>query len=131
MESHPLWWMQEVIDGPAWCGVDNIGRVWMHSVGGGFAHPLSWHRRGRSVVCAPRAPLVEARAQGLHVVVARGVAAVTWFLCLEMLCGVCCGVVKHWSAGGAIVGSVVSVHGAVETMGGCANASLAAGVGSV
>ena len=130
MGAHPLWWMQEVVDGPAWCGLDDIGRVWMHSVGGGFAHPLSWHRRGRSVVCAPRAPLVEARAQGLNVVVARGVAAVTWFLGLEMLRGVCCGVVEHWSAGDTIVGSVVSVHGAVVTMGGCANSSLAAGVGS-
>ena len=30
-------------------------------------------------MCAPRAPLVEARTQGLHVVVARGVAAVTGF----------------------------------------------------
>ena len=83
------------------------------------------------MVCAPRAPLVEARAQGLHVVVARGVAAVTWYLGLEMLRGVGCGVVKHWSAGDAIVGSVVSVHGAVETMGGGTNSSLAAGMGSV
>ncbi len=83
------------------------------------------------MVCTPRAPLVEARTQGLHVVVARWVAAVTGFLGLEMLRSVCRGVVEHWSADGAIVGCVVSVHGAVETMGGCAKSSLGAGVGSV
>ena len=82
------------------------------------------------MVCAPCAPLVKARTQGLHVVVARGVAAVTGFFGLKMLRGVGFGVVKHWPAGDAIVGSVVSVHGAVETMGGCADSSLAAGVGS-
>ncbi len=83
------------------------------------------------MVCTPRAPLVEARTQGLHVVVARWVAAVTGFLGLEMLRSVFCGVVEHWSVDGAIVGCVVPVHGAVETMGGCANSSLGAGVGSV
>ena len=82
------------------------------------------------MVCTPRAPLVEARTQGLHVVVARWVAAVTGFLGLEMLRGVCCGVVEHWAADGAIVSCVVSVHGTVEAMGGCANSSLGAGIGS-
>ncbi len=81
-------------------------------------------------MCAPRAPLVEARAQGLHVLIARWVAAVTGFLGLEVLGGVGRGVVKHWSAHVAIVGSVVSMHGAVETMRGCFNSPLGAGVGS-
>jgi hypothetical protein len=129
--SHPLRWMQKVVDGPKWCGLDDVSRVWRHSVGGVCSHPLSWHRRGRSVVCTPRAPLVEVRTQGLHVVVARWVAAVTGFLGLEMLRSVCCGVVEHWSADDAIVGYVISMHGAVEAMGGCANSSLGAGVASV
>ena len=68
------------------------------------------------MVCAPRAPLVEARTDGLNVVVPRGIAAVTGFLGLEVLGGVGRGVVKHGSAHAAIVGSVVSMHGAVETM---------------
>ena len=89
MRSHPLRWMKRVVDGPKWCGLDDISGVWKLSVGGDCAHPLSWHRRGRSVVCTPRAPLMEARTQGLHVVVARWVAAVAGFLGLEMLRGVC------------------------------------------
>ncbi len=64
------------------------------------------------MVCTPRAPLVEARTQGLHVVVARWVAAVTGFLGLEMLRSVGCGVVKHWPEDDAVVGSVVPVHSA-------------------
>jgi hypothetical protein len=48
-----------------------------------------------------------------------------------MLRSVGCGVVKHWPADDAIVGSVVPVHSAVETVGGCANSSLSAGVGGV
>lgn len=82
------------------------------------------------MVCAPRAPLVEARAQGLHVVIARWVAAVTGFLGLEVLGGVGRGFIKHLSAHVAIVGSVVSMHGAVETMRGRFNSPLGAGVGS-
>ncbi len=130
MRSHPLRWMRRVIDGPKQSGLDDIGRVWWHSVVSFSAHPLSWRRRGRSVVCAPRAPLVEARTQGLHVLVARWIAAVTGFLGLEVLGSVGRGVVKHWSAHVAIVGSVVSVQGAVETMCGCFNSPLGAGVGS-
>ena len=82
------------------------------------------------MVCAPRAPLVEARAQGLHVVIARWVAAVIGFRGLEVQGGVGRGVVKHWSAHVAIVGSVVSMHGAVEAMRGRLNSSLGAGVRS-
>jgi hypothetical protein len=44
-----------------------------------------------------------------------------------MLRSVCCGVVEHRPADDGIVGSIVPVHGAVETMGGCANSSLGAG----
>ncbi len=82
------------------------------------------------MVCAPRAPLVEARAQGLHVVIARWVAAVTGFLGLEVLGGVGRGCIKHLSAHVAMVGSVVSMHGAVEMMRGHFNSPLSAGVGS-
>ncbi len=98
MGSHPLWWMRRVIDGPKWCGRDDVGRVWGHSVADVSAHPLSWRRRGRSVVYSLRAPLVEAQTQGLHVVVARWIAAVAVFFGLKMLDGVGRGVVKHWSA---------------------------------
>ncbi len=119
-----------VIDGPMQSGLDDYGRVWWHSVVGFSAHPLSWRWRGRSVVCAPRAPLVEARTHGLHDVVARWIAAVTGFLGREVLGGVGRGVVEHGSAHVAIVGSVVSVHGAVEPMRGCFNSPLGAGVGS-
>jgi hypothetical protein len=128
--SHPLRWMRRVIDGPDWCDRDDVGRVWWHSVVGVSAHPLSWRRRGRSVVCAPRAPLVKARTQGLHVVVARWIAAVAGFLGLEVLVGVSRGVVKHWSAHVPIVGSVVPVHCAVKTMSGCFNPPPGAGVRS-
>ncbi len=81
-------------------------------------------------MCAPRAPLVKARTQGLHVLVARWIVAVTGFLGLEVLGGVGRGVVEHWPAHVAIVGSVVSVNGAVETMRGCFNSPLGAGFGS-
>ncbi len=80
-------------------------------------------------MCAPRAPLVEARTDGLHVVVARWIAAVTGFLGLEVLVGVGRAVVKHWSAHVPIVGGVVPVHYAVKTMRGCFNPPLSAGVG--
>ncbi len=82
------------------------------------------------MVCAPRAPLVEARAQGLHVVIARWIAAVTGFLGLEVHGGAGRGFVKHLSAHVAIVGIVVSMHGAVEAMRGRFNSLLGAGVGS-
>ncbi len=82
------------------------------------------------MVCAPRAPLVEARADGLHVFVARWIVAVTGFLGLEVLVGVGRAVVKHWVAHIAIVGSVVPVHGAVEAMRGRFNPPLSAGVRS-
>ncbi len=82
------------------------------------------------MVCAPRAPLVEARTQGLHVVIARWVAAVTGFLGLEVLGGVGRGFIKHLPAHVAIVGSVISMHGAVEAMRGRFNSPLGAGVGS-
>ncbi len=70
------------------------------------------------------------RAQGLHVVIARWVAAVAGFFGLEVLGGVFRGVIKHWSAHVAIVGSVVSMHGAVEAMCDRFNSPLGAGVGS-
>jgi hypothetical protein len=35
-------WIRRVIDGPNWCGRDDVGRVWWHSVVGVSAHPLSW-----------------------------------------------------------------------------------------
>jgi hypothetical protein len=82
------------------------------------------------VVCAPRAPLVEARTQGLHVLVARWMDAVTGFLGWEVLGGVGRGVIKHGSAHVAIVGSVVSMHGAAETMRGCFDSPPGAGFGS-
>ena len=82
------------------------------------------------MVCASRAPLVEARAQGLHVIIAHWVAAVTGFLGLEVLDGVGRRFIKHLSAHVAIVGSVVSMHGAVEAMRGRFNSPLGAGVGS-
>ncbi len=82
------------------------------------------------MLCAPRAPLVEVRTQGLHVLVARWIVAATGFLGLEVLGGVGRGVVKHGSAHVAIVVSVVSMHGAVETMRGCFDSPLGAGFGS-
>ncbi len=82
------------------------------------------------MVCAPRAPLVKARTDGLNVVVARGIAAVTGFLGLEVLVGVGRAVVKHWSAHVPIVGGVVPVRCAVKTMRSCFNPPLSAGVGS-
>ncbi len=82
------------------------------------------------MVCAPRASLVEARADGLNVVVARGIAAVTGFLGLEVLVGVGRAVVKHWSAHVPIVGGIVPVHCAVKTMRGYFNPPLSADVGS-
>jgi hypothetical protein len=67
-------------------------------------------------VCAPRAPLVEARTQGLHVVVACWIGGVTGFLGLEVLGGVRRGVVKHRPAYVAVVGSVVvPVHRTVKS----------------
>jgi hypothetical protein len=82
---HPLRWRRRVIDGLEWSGVDDVGRVWGHSEGGLMSHPLSWRRRGRSVVCTPRAPLM---TQGLNVVVACGIGAIRRFLCLEVLVNV-------------------------------------------
>ncbi len=82
------------------------------------------------MVCAPRAPLMEARTDGLHVLVARWIVAVTGFLGLEVLVGEGLAVFKHWSAHVSIVSSVVSVHCAVEAMRGRFNPPLSAGVRS-
>ena len=68
-------------------------------------------------MCAPRVPLVEARTQVLHVVIACWVGAVSWLLGLEVLFGVNLLVAEHGSAIDAVVGGVVAVHGAVESMG--------------
>ena len=65
---------------------------------------------------APRVPLVEARRQVLNVTVACRIGAVSGLLCLEVLFGVHLLVVEHNSSVGAIVGDVVAMHSAVETM---------------
>ena len=65
---------------------------------------------------APRIPLVEARRQVLNVVVACWIGAVSGLLCLEVLFGVHLFVAEHDSAVGAVVGDVVAMHSAVETM---------------
>ncbi len=69
---------------------------------------------------APRVPLVEARRQVLNVVVACGIGAVSGLPGLEVLFGVHLFVAEHInSAVGAVVGDVVTMHGAVEPMVGC------------
>jgi hypothetical protein len=88
VDWHPLRWRRRVIDGPEWSDVDDVGRMCGHSEGGLMPHPLSWRRRGSSVVCTPRAPLMEARTQGLNIVVACRIGAIRGFLCLEVLVGV-------------------------------------------
>ncbi len=65
---------------------------------------------------APRVPVVEARRQVMNVVVACRIGAVSRLLCLKVLVGVDFFVVEHNFAGGAIVGGVVAMHSAVETM---------------
>ncbi len=65
---------------------------------------------------APRVPLVEARGQVLNVVVDCRIGAVSRLLCLKMLIGVDFFVAEHNFAGGAVVGGVVAMHSAVETM---------------
>ncbi len=65
---------------------------------------------------APRVPLVEARGQVLNVVIACRIGAVSGLLCLKVLVGVHFFVVEHNFAVGAVVGGVVAMHSAVETM---------------
>ena len=65
---------------------------------------------------APRVPLVEARRQVLNVVVACRIGAVSGLLCLKVLLVVHVFVAEHDSAVGAVVGDVVAMHSAVETM---------------
>ena len=65
---------------------------------------------------APRVPLVEARRQVLDVVVACRIGAVSGLLCLKVLFGVHLFVAEHNYAVGAVVGDVVAMHSAVETM---------------
>ena len=65
---------------------------------------------------APRVPLMEARRQVLNVVVTCRIGAVSGLLCLEVLFGVHLFVAEHNSAVGAVVGDVVAMHSAVETM---------------
>ena len=67
-------------------------------------------------MCAPRVPLVEARTQVLHVVVACRMGAVSWLLGLEVLFGVNLLIAEHGPAIDAVVGGVVAMHGAVEAM---------------
>jgi hypothetical protein len=63
------------------------------------------------VVCAPRAPLVEARGwpNVLDVVVAGRIGAVTGLLSVEMALSVRCRVAKHVCAVHAVVGDVEAV----------------------
>ena len=65
---------------------------------------------------APRVPLVEARGQVLNVVVACRIGAVSGLLCLKVLFVVHLFVAEHDSAVGAVVGDIVAMHSAVETM---------------
>ncbi len=65
---------------------------------------------------APRVPLVEAWGPVLNVVVACRIGAVSGLLCLKVLVGVDFFVEEHNFAGGAVVGGVVAMHSAVETM---------------
>ena len=65
---------------------------------------------------APRVPLMEARRQVLNVVVACRIGAVSGLLCLKVLFVVHLFVAEHDSAVGAVVGDVVAMHSAVETM---------------
>ena len=65
---------------------------------------------------APRVPLVEARRQVLNVVVACRIGAVSGLPGLEVLFGVHLFVAENNSAVGAVVGDVVAMHSAVETM---------------
>ena len=65
---------------------------------------------------APRVPLVEARRQVLNVVVACRIGAVSGLLCLKVLFVVYLFVAEHDSAVGAVVGDIVAMHSAVETM---------------
>ncbi len=67
-------------------------------------------------MCAPRVPLVEAKTQVLHVVIACRVGAVPWLLGLEMLFGVDLLIAEHGPAVYAVVGGVVAMHGAIESM---------------
>ena len=60
--------------------------------------------------------LVEARTQVLHVVVACRIGAVSWLLGLEVLFGVYLLIAEHGPAIDAVVGGVVAMHGAVESM---------------
>ncbi len=67
-------------------------------------------------MCAPRVSLVEARTQVLHVVIACWVGAVSRLLGLEVLFGVYLLIAEHGPAVDAVVGGVVAMHGAVESM---------------
>ena len=67
-------------------------------------------------MCAPRVPLVEARTQVLHVVVACWVGAVSGLPGLEVLSGVHVLVAEHGPAVDAVVCGVVAMHCAVESM---------------
>ncbi len=64
---------------------------------------------------ASRAPSVEARTQGLHVVVACWVGTVSGLPGLEMLFGVHVLAAKHGPAVDTVVGGVVTMHAAVKT----------------
>ena len=66
---------------------------------------------------APRVPLVEARGQVLSVVVACRIGTVSGLFCLKVLFGVNLLIAEeHGPAIDAVVGGVVAMHGAVESM---------------
>ncbi len=67
-------------------------------------------------MCAPRVPLVETRTQELNVGVACWVGAVSRLSGLKVLLGVHVLVAEHGPAVDAVVGCVVAMHCAVETM---------------
>ncbi len=69
-------------------------------------------------MCAPRVPLVKARTQVLHVVVACRIGAVSWLFGLEVLFGVYLLIAEHGPAIDAVMGGVVAMHGAVESFDG-------------
>ncbi len=67
-------------------------------------------------MCAPRVPLMEARTQVLHIVVACWVGAISGLPGLEVLFGVHLLVAEHGPAVDVVVGGIVAMHGAVKSM---------------
>ena len=67
-------------------------------------------------MCAPRVPLVEARTQVLHIVVACWIGAVSGLPGLEVLFGVHLLVAEHGPTVEVVVGGVVAMHCAVKSI---------------